>query len=63
MNSNKEEKKRLSRPELYIRILKFYKLKPAAKSPLNIAYFTTDHLRAINSHLEEVAKCQSVKIR
>ena len=55
--------KKLSRPELYERILKHYKQKPAIKSPLKLAYFTTDHLRAIYSSIEEVSKCRSPKTR
>ena len=56
--------KKLKRPELYVKLLDRYGLKPAAKSPLNVAYFTTDHLRAMYyGAVKGEKKCQSIKTR
>jgi hypothetical protein len=57
------KEKKLKRPELYKRILKFIKQKPAYKTPGGIAYFTTDHLRAINAFFERVESCKLPKTR
>jgi cytochrome c1 len=57
------EEKKLKRDGLYAAILKELKLKPAAKSPAGIAYFTTDHLRAIYEYMKEVKKCLSPRTR
>jgi len=59
----KQKEKRLTRPELYVKILRHYKQKPAAKSPKELAYFTTDHLRAIYYSIEGETKCQSPQTR
>ena len=58
-----EKEKPLDRSEVYLRILKILKLKPAAKSPVALAYFTTDHLRALYSYICEVTKCRLRKTR
>jgi hypothetical protein len=41
------KKKKLSRTEAYLSILKQIRMKPAPKSRLVMAYLTTDHLRKI----------------
>jgi hypothetical protein len=60
---NEKKEKKLKRSELYVKILKHYGQKPAAKSPLVVAYFTTDHLRTMYSSIEGAKKCLSSKIR
>lgn len=57
--------KNLDRVALYKKILKQIKQKPAIKSPLSSAYFTTDNLRALHDYIfsTKEKKCQSRKIR
>jgi hypothetical protein len=48
------KQKPLKRTEAYLAILKKINMKPAAKSKLTLAYFTTDHLRALDGALNAI---------
>lgn len=52
----KRQTYKLKRPDVYVRILRLMRLKPAQKSNVKQAYMTTDHLRKI---YEELTNCDN----